>query len=142
MGFMLTGSPGSPEECKSERKSSSGPDLSQALHSFTDGTTTATGNTPHTDKSLASHHTHTSGLVLSGAPLVIGGGQRRTGRTLPPGLVLLLHHAVGEGDEVALQDDQPLAQSPRRQGALSRLSGQFLLVVHQHEETILQLSFI
>lgn len=54
-------------------------------------------------------------------PLVVGSGQRRAGRSLPADLVLLLHHAVAKGDEVALKDDQALPKTLGRQRAFGRL---------------------
>lgn len=57
-------------------------------------------------------------LHSSWLPLVVGGGQRGARGRLVADLVLLLQHAVGEGDEVALQDEQALPQALGRQGAL------------------------
>ena len=55
-------------------------------------------------------------------PLIVSSRQWWAGRPLPADLVLLLHHAVAERDEVALQDDQALAQALGRQGAFGHLS--------------------
>lgn len=75
-------------------------------------------------------------------PLVVGGRQRRAGRRLPADLVLLLHHAVAEGDEVALQDDEALPETLGRQRAFGRLGRELLLVVHQHPQAVLQLRLV
>lgn len=75
-------------------------------------------------------------------PLVVGSGQWRAGRSLPADLVLLLHHAVAEGNEVALQDDQALPKTLGRQRAFGRLGRELLLVIHQDPQTVLQLSLI
>lgn len=49
---------------------------------------------------------------------------------------------MAERDEVALQDDQALAQALGRQGAFGHLSRELLLVVNQDQQTVLQLSLI
>lgn len=78
----------------------------------------------------------------SSLPLVVGGGHRRAGRSLPADLVLLLHHAVAQGDQVALQDDQALPKALGRQRVFGRLGRELLLVVHQDPQTVLQLRVV
>lgn len=75
-------------------------------------------------------------------PLVVSSGQRRAGRSLPADFVLLLHHAVAEGDEVALQDDQALPKTLGRQRAFGCLGRELLLVVHQDPQAVLQLRLV
>lgn len=75
-------------------------------------------------------------------PLVVSSRQRRAGRRLPADLVLLLHHAVAERDEVALQDDQALPETLGRQGAFGHLGWELLLVINQDSQTVLQLSLV
>lgn len=91
----------------------------------------------------SSRTVHETGAFQSESlPLVVSGGQRRAGRSLPADLVLLLHHTVAEGDEVALQDDQALAETLGRQRAFGRLGRELLLVVHQDPQTVLQLHLV
>lgn len=80
--------------------------------------------------------------ALSFSPFIIGSGQRWAGGRLPADLVLLLHHAVAERDEVTLQDDEALAQTLGRQGAFGHLRRELLLVVNQDHEAVLQLCLI
>lgn len=67
-------------------------------------------------------------LHPSPLPLVVGSRQRRARGGLVADFVLLLQHAVGEGDEVALQDHQALPQTLGRQGAFGHQTRQLLLV--------------
>ncbi len=75
-------------------------------------------------------------------PLIVSSRQRWAGGRLPADLILLLHHAVAERNEVALQDDQALAQALGRQSAFGHLNRELLLIVDQDHQTILQLSLI
>lgn len=75
-------------------------------------------------------------------PFIVSCRQRGAGGRLPANFVLLFHHAVAERNEVALQDDQALAQTLGWQGAFGHLSRELLLVVNQDHQTALQLVLI
>lgn len=75
-------------------------------------------------------------------PLVVSSRQRLAGGRLPADLVFFLHHVVAQRDEVALQDDQTLAEALSRQGAFGHLSRELLLVLNKHQQTVLQLRLI
>lgn len=61
-------------------------------------------------------------------PLIVSSRQWWAEWRLPANFVLLFHHAVREGNKVALQDDQALPQTLGRQSAFGHLARELLLI--------------